>query len=137
MINVYILKWCVVVQYILKRRRKIQYPSHDNSHFHVQRLLHEQFIITWFIKEAWQPCLVPNPTKIQTNESKLIKESEIIFFCKKKCVTRENSEAKNEEESPWSHTIKETQGSLFFSIYFCLCRRKIWYFGGWWCKEDN
>ena len=42
--------------------RQERCPCHNNSHLHVEGLLHKKFIIAWFIKETCQPCLVPNTT---------------------------------------------------------------------------
>lgn len=38
------------------------YPCHDNGHLHIKGLLDKQLIVTWFVEEARQPSLIPNPT---------------------------------------------------------------------------
>ena len=37
------------------------YPCHDNRHFHIERLLHKQLIVTWLVEEAGQPSFIPDP----------------------------------------------------------------------------
>ena len=53
-----------------KNQPKMLYPCHDNSHFHVERLLDKQLIIAWLVKERRQPRLIPNPA----NEAKKKRE---------------------------------------------------------------
>ena len=38
------------------------YPSHNNSHLHVEWLFHKEFIVARFVEKAWEPGLIPDLT---------------------------------------------------------------------------
>lgn len=67
--------------YYARDENVITYPCHDNGHFHVKGLLHKQLVVTWFVEEACQPSLIPNPTtSTKTKLEKEIEEHQVRMY---------------------------------------------------------